>query len=726
MNGTANDGVATYTFPNNENNVTLRFDYTAPATDPEVVNINVTDGANTEIITEDPNYSVSQVGLRVFNSGTSDAVTPIPLQIAGKPSNVAPNASTLFVQVVNSSGSNPSVCEPLFAVGQTLDLDFAAQCDDPTQCINATESFQVNATPVTMINTGNPVTYTTVPVTLTDVGGGVPGAPIVINYSDVGKMRLHTRFDIPYGDNLNPQLATKSGSAITATSNQFIVRPFGFDIDFTDGRQNNGTGDVSYAADHTGSLFKIAGQPFDTTISAVGWEAGDDTNNDGIPDAGANLANNHVTPNFDQDSAAGGYKVKLSITGTKVPGGINGVLSDDDFDAFASGLNTHTVTYNEVGVIDMRADIVNTSNVVIPYLGTSAIEGKVLNVGRFYPNVFAVSQRVLTGRADLSCTPNSTFTYMNEPFAVQFTLTAKGLTDSGNYTTVNYRGDYAKLDTYAELSLVAIDDLAGASDVDYSTRLVNSSLPSSFAGTWSNGILALSGNLVFQRQASAAPDGPFPDMQIAFKPVDNDGVTIDPARVDVLTGLGVLNVDLDVFPTEPGTAAYALIAEHAFRYGRLIVNNAYGPETEDLALTFLVEYFDGTQFVRNTLDNCSVVDVADISFVGGTYTGDLDPGETVLTSPDTVTFLNGQTQGLQNVVSPTDSPLETSAPGEGNSGTVNITLNLSAAGLSYLGFEWDDQDNDYNEDPSAQLEFGQYRQHDRIINWQEIYNRATP
>ncbi len=246
------------------------------------------------------------------------------------------------------------------------------------------------------------------------------------------------------------------------------------------------------------------------------------------------------------------------------------------------------------------------------------------------------------------------------------------------------------------------------------------------AGTWSNGILALSGNLVFQRQASAAPDGPFPDMQIAFKPVDNDGVTIDPARVDVLTALGVLNVDLDVFPTEPGTAAYALIAEHAFRYGRLIVNNAYGPETEDLALTFLVEYFDGTQFVRNTLDNCSVVDVADISFVGGSYTGDLDPGETVLTSPDTVTFLNGQTQGLQNVVSPTDSPLETSAPGEGNSGTVNITLNLSAAGLSYLGFEWDDQDNDYNEDPSAQLEFGQYRQHDRIINWQEIYNRATP
>jgi MSHA biogenesis protein MshQ len=88
--------------------------------------------------------------------------------------------------------------------------------------------------------------------------------------------------------------------------------------------------------------------------------------------------------------------------------------------------------------------------------------------------------------------------------------------------------------------------------------------------------------------------------------------------------------------------------------------------------------------------------------------------------------LNGQTQGFENIALPTDSPLETSAPGENNSGTVNITLNLSAAGLSYLRFEWDDADADYNEDPTGQIEFGQYRMHDRIINWQEVYNSPTP
>tara|TARA_R110001592_G_scaffold226600_1_gene482765 strand:+ start:579 stop:12602 length:12024 start_codon:yes stop_codon:yes gene_type:complete len=730
-NGTVNNGAATYTFPATETSVKLRFDYTGPATNPEIVNINVTDNTNTELGTEDPNYSVSQVGLRVLNSGTGDAVTPIPLQIAGKPSNVNPIASILYVQVVNSSGTNPGVCEPLFSVGETLDIQFAAQCDDPTQCVTATETFQVNGTSVPLIDLPGPVNYTNVPITLTDVGGGVPGAPIVINYSDVGKMRLHSRFDIPFGDNVNPLLATKSGDTITATSNQFIVRPFGFDIDFSDGRANNGSGDTSYATDHTGSRWRIAGESFDTTVSAVAWESGDDTNNDGIPDNGADLSNNHVTPNFDQDSDAGNYSVQLSVIENKVPGGIAGLLTNDDFDGFAFGANTHSINYNEVGIIDLRADIVNGSNTVIPYLGTANVEGRVLNVGRFYPNLFAVTQKTLTGRSDLVCTPDSGFTYMNEPFQVEFELTAKGLTDSGNYTTVNYRGNYAKLDSFGELSLVALNDISGASDVDYTARLANSSVPSSFAGTWSSGVLTLSGDMIFQRNATATPDGPFPAMQIAFKPTDNDGVTIDPARVDELTPLGVLDVDLDIFPTEPGTAAYYLIDEHEFRYGRLIVNNAYGPETEDLALTFLVEYYNGSEFVRNMLDNCSVLDIADVSFVTGTYTGDLDSGETTLISPDTVTFLNGQTQGYENIALPSDSPLETSAPGEDilgnpNTGTVNITVNLSAAGLSYLSFEWDDADDDYNEDPTGQIEFGQYRMHDRIINWQEIYNSPSP
>ncbi|OGT74676.1 MAG: hypothetical protein A3H44_03280 [Gammaproteobacteria bacterium RIFCSPLOWO2_02_FULL_57_10] len=741
--GTDVDGTATYTFPVDENSVSIRFDYTGPATDPEVVSVNVSDGTQSELSPgEDPSLSVSQVGLRILNIGTNDDVTPIPLQIASKPSSVNPLASVLIVQAVNSSGTNPGVCEPLFDVGETLQFQFAAECDDPGTCNNTgldPETFEVNDTEVPLIDDGDPVNYTALDITLQDYSGE-PGAPIVIEYTDVGRMRLHTRFDIPLSDNLDPVLATKSGDTLDRASNQFIVRPFGFDIDFDNGRQNSGTGHASYAADHTGTLWKIAGESFNTTVTSVGWEAADDDSNlngdnanDGIPDSDASLANNRPTPNFELDSDATNYRVMLTVDENKVEaqGGIRAAnqLVDKFFDGFASGAVTHTIAYNEVGIIDLSARIVGqASEVETGYLNSGVnIRGYVRNVGRFYPNLFTVTDAVLNPRANAGCVPDSVFTYMNEAFGLELELVAKGLSDSGNYTTVNYRGNYAKLDTFAELGLVAIRDVDAASDEDMTTRLANVSMPTSFAGTWNNGILTLTGNMMFERNDPAAPDGPYPNMQIAFLPAENGdaGVTIDPER-NGLASTGVLNVDLDDGDPEPGDFEYYLIDEHEFRYGRIIVNNAYGPETEDLALTFLVEYFNGSEFVRNSLDNCTLIDVDDLSYVGTTYTGELADGETTLTSPDTVTFLEGQTQGLENVPSPTDDPLLTSAPGEGNSGTVDVELNLTAAGLEYLSFEWDDVGDDYDESPRGQIEFGQFRNHDRVINWQEIYNRPTP
>src|SRR5690606_11767251 len=160
-------------------------------------------------------------------------------------------------------------------------------------------------------------------------------------------------------------LAEKSGDTLDHISNLFVVRPFGFDIDFSDGRQNNGTGDASYALDENGSLWKIAGEAFDTTVTAVGWQGGDDLNQDGVPDAGALLSDNHPTPNFDQDSTQGDYSVKLTVTDNKVIGatgsGTLGMLTDDEFDSFVAGANTHTISYNEVGIIDLQAHIVDVN-----------------------------------------------------------------------------------------------------------------------------------------------------------------------------------------------------------------------------------------------------------------------------------------------------------------------------------------------------------------------------
>lgn len=721
LTGGADNGNASYEFPAGETDVTLRFNHTVSG----VVSINVTGqtSGETEDVTHDDDLTIAAAGLRFYNETLSSG--SILTQIAGKNSNVAPNSNTLTIQAVRTSNLNPSQCEPIFSAGETLTIGFAAECKDPGSCA-AAQTFQINGQNVSLVNDNagaGASGYTEVSIPITTQPSTAPAGTIVLNYSDVGQMELHAQYDIPF--NNDPAETYLSGDYLTGTSSMFIVRPFGFDIDFSDGRQTNGTGDVSYAADQNGSAFKIAGEAFDTSVTAVRWQSGDDANNDGVPDAGANLTDNGATPNFDQDSTAADYKVRLSVIENKVdvayPAyGVPGVLGTPNFDSFVSGVQTHSMTYDEVGIVDLRADIVDNSDVVTTYKGTSTVEGKVLNVGRFYPNLFAVSAAALTPRADASCSPASTFTYMDEEFGVAMTLTARNIAGA---TTQNYHGVYAKLDTLAELGLVAYQDRAALADVNLTTRLENAvsgGLPATFAADWVSGVLALNGRMLFAR--AAAPDGPYAGMEIGTLPTDNDNVTIDPGRYQ-LTATGVVNMNLDNGSNEAtGYTRYRIGAAHEFRYGRMIVNNAYGPETEDLALTFDVEYYNGSEFVRNALDNCSLIDAAELSF--NTYTAPLQAGDTTITA-GTTTVYAGQTQG----VSVSDDPLETSAPGEGNTGIVNLELDLSAAtglDMEYLQFEWDDAGDDYNENPQGQIEFGQYRMHDRIINWQEIYNTATP
>ncbi|MDT8427867.1 MAG: hypothetical protein RQ757_03785 [Pseudomonadales bacterium] len=721
LTGGADNGVASYSFPTGESAVTLRFNHTVPG----VVNFNVsgqTSGFG-EDPGEDPSLTVAAAGLVFFNETLLN--NSILNQIAGKPSNVGPNASLLTVQAVRSSDEDPQACAPIFAPNETLTIGLGVECKDAGSC-QAGETFQVNGQNIVLANDNGgtgAAGYQDVQLEFVTQPSGDTGASIILNYSDVGVMELHARYDIPF-DN-DPAETFLSGDFLFGTSNLFTVRPFGFDIDFSDGRQTNGSGDDSFAADADGSLFQIAGAPFDTTVTAMAWQAGDDTNNDGVPDAGANLTDNHPTPNFDQDSQAGTYSVQVSIIETKVPGGVNGVLTDDDFDNFVAGANTHTMNYNEVGIIDLRADLVDVNGDPLAYLGTDNIEGRVLNVGRFYPNQFTITDAVLNPRADQNCSPESEFTYMDEEFEVVLVLEANNLQGD---ITVNYRGAFAKLSAFADLNFAAITDVASADDINRSSRLLNVTMPVSYAPQWAAsapGVLELQGTLLISRADPAEPDGPFPDLQIAFKPQDSDGVTLPAAA---------LNVDVDTLASEPGDPLFALIAEHDFYYGRMLVNNAFGSEFEPLAITLRVEYFDGERFITNNLDDCTFIDANELSFVTGTFTGDLvevtnEPG---IVAPDTSTFHDGQIQGLQAATNPLDAPLTIDPTDDNAVGTVDIELDLSALGLDYLRFEWlgvgdgDTADDDFDEMPRAQIEWGQFRSHDRVINWQEVYNAPTP
>ncbi len=738
----SDNGVATYTFAPGEESVTLLLNYTVPAGAVQPVNINVQGVISNASELEDPNLEIAEAGLRFYNETLSNGT--IPYQIAGKPSNVAPLNQLLTIQGVRSSDNDPQQCVPLFDAGQTLTIGLAAECIDSGTCIGS-ESFSVNGETITLASDNSAAgasSYTDVDLEFVTQPSGDPGATLVLEYSDVGTMQLHAQFDIPFGFFGTPSpddpLAAPgySGDLMIGSSPEFVVRPFGFAIDFpgaegldrTDGLpadnfadRNNATVN-SFADDEDGTVFVYAGEGFDTVVTAMGWQSADDVDQDGQPDAGANLHDNRPTPNFylDSDGIADNYRIRLSVLENRVEalGGVRGEFTGDtlnynSFDNYAvaaSGLLN--LSYNEVGIIDIGAQLIDGSDDPVAYKGTDVINGRTDDVGRFYPERFVAPSLALLPRVSASCAPPSVFTYMGEPFGVDITLNARNVQGAN---TVNYRDVYAKLAAYGDLNFAAIEEVMSADNNDLTARLANASVPANFQADWSavqGGVLELDGNLIFSRATPADPDGPYDDLILAFVPEDSDGVTLDVA-------------DLDAEVTQ-GDPEYQEIARHQLRYGRLIINNAYGPETEDLAITFQVEYFDGDRFVLNADDGCTIINANQLSFVTGTYTGDLDAGETSITSPQATTFYQGQIQGVQSDVNPTDATLTITAAGENNSGTVDIELDLDALSLPFLQFRWPHENNDYDENPRAQIEFGQFRSHDRVIYWQEIYNGATP
>ncbi len=155
-------------------------------------------------------------------------------------------------------------------------------------------------------------------------------------------------------------------------------------------------------------------------------------------------------------------------------------------------------------------------------------------------------------------------------------------------------------------------------------------------------------------------------------------------------------------------------------WGRLRLQNNFGPETEDLFLPLSVQYFDGTNFVTHIADSCSQVT---LSFDG--YSGNLTSGETCVQdsgSPgDSGEGCAAAGLAAEQFLEPPllgDFNLFLKAPGTGNDGIVNVTAS-EESDAAWLQYDWDN-DGNHDNDSTATATFGIYRGNDRIINWQEI------
>ncbi|MDX1593513.1 MAG: DUF6701 domain-containing protein [Gammaproteobacteria bacterium] len=475
------DGTATYTWPGGESLVTLVFDYPVLVDgDSDTFTFDVIDDSGipaTEttglaLASDDPAITFANAGF-VFLDAPGGTAT-LPGQIAGKSSNLAPGAADPVLWAVRTD-TDTTACTALFPDGGDVTVELGSTCEDPGTCLAGTRVAVTNNGTTTAVanpqNTDGGSDYTDVLLRF----GADSQAALEFAYPDAGAIRLHARYPIPFDD------GTLSGEYVAGSSNAFVVRPFGFDVDFNldtdddglfddvlDDRANNGTGGASYAADADGSRFVMAGETFQAVVTAVTWAGDDDADNDGLPDPGADLTDNPATPNFGQEASAASVALQQILAAAMPADAILGSLSGATVTGFSAGRALASLSWNEVGILDLQARFDDADgDGTDDYLGTPVdlvnappqadpVAGGAPGVGRFYPARFVLKANV-PAFLDACTAGAAPFTYLGQGasdsseafgFATAPLLSVlpqrAGETDAAAFTW-NYRGSFWKL-----------------------------------------------------------------------------------------------------------------------------------------------------------------------------------------------------------------------------------------------------------------------------------------
>ena len=429
----------------------------------------------------------------------------------------------VFDSIANQiSGKDFSVT--VKAVGEDPDTGDCTILDyDGTKTITAYVIYQNPSSGSTdLLINGTSVSSTGTNISLNFTNGQ---CTFTANYPDAGQISI--RFE----DN---------AEGIVGDSNLFVVKPFGFYV--------SATGNPG-ASDANGAVFKKAGEQFELVVTAVNWQSADDSDNDGVPDSGADLSDNSITPNYSDT-------VNLTSTLVAPSGGANGSLSPTSITLSGGQGSDSTMTFTEVGIITVTATDSD-------YLGAGSISGVSGNIGRFIPDSF----RFDSNTENPAC--SSIFTYGGQSFTVDVSISA--INTNGDITQ-NYTGSFAKLD-FSGLSFEAM--------VNSTTNGDGTLTVSSTTVSFSNGVSTFTLPCVYDWSAEHNPE----NIGVKVTATDSDGVTGESISNYVPFRYGRLRVE----------NGYAPSAD------------------QNLTLNVYAEYYQNGEYVVNTDDNCTTYTDSDIS-----------------------------------------------------------------------------------------------------------------
>ncbi|MBE0485619.1 DUF6701 domain-containing protein [Marinobacter sp.] len=465
--------------------------------------------------------------------------------------------------------------------------------------------------------------------------GGI--AEIDIVYPDAGQMQLNALY--------SGSEATEDAGLLMPGADSFVSVPAGFCVSAVSSCSQG---------DETCPLFRKAGEPFDLTITAAGWQSDADVDF---------CAGNPVTPNFELPG------IPLQAELVAPAGGETGIVSPGSYD-HARAVDAETTValdQSEVGVFRFL-----TSPAPGAYLGRDLPQGRSAPVGRFYPDRFRVT--VDPGVFEAACGVGQ-FTYSGQPFGWLMTPTAmlEPLSVQGARTR-NYTSDGFRRLSVAGVSTLAPTEDAAATDINGDPIVFSVTQEAAELTVQEPGLMLFSFSLNDQFQYLKSP------------------VTrIEPFLPELV--FAILSVQ-DADGVEAEAAPYNFEPEASFeiRYGRLVMDNVFGPETvEALFMPFRIESFEGGRFVTHDADSCTTWTTTDIDSAEIHHALLADSG----------VFEKGAAGPLRL------EPV-------GTQGTDLLIWDVP---------DWlkDDWGNDGAlTDPSATATFGVYRGNDRIIYWREV------
>jgi len=523
---TADDGFALYTFvPGDAGQITLFL----RNTHFESLEINVTDGNSNSVGNNGGQLTFREKAFII----TDTAGNPITNQLSGKP----------FDVMVKAIGQDPN----------TGDCDIL----DYSGLHNLTATLHYN----TPAAGGSPIN-------LNGVDVSAVGTPISLNFINGTVV-----FPAYYNDAgaINFTITDNSDSTITGSSNVFVVSPWQYYIEAVGNPK---------ATDASGAVYVQSGENFTLNINAVCWNSADDSDNNLIPDDGADLSDNIVTMNYNPID----FTVKHTLI--MPSGGVTGTLTGIPVAITNGTVSVSNAQYNEVGIIRISA-ISNDHISVGDGLGVTGISE---NIGRFYP----VELRIINFTQVPAC--SNIFTYSDQFFNLTGSINALNIAGS---VTSNYTGTFVKLVE----SDISVDPLTGSGSFSLGTFNLN----------FNNGVsaIAISGN----RYGWGSPHNA-EDAVLRLTGADSDGV-------NCTESLGVNHADSNTVN---------------YRYGRLNIVNGYSPSDRILTLTVNAEYYKSDEpyrYILCTDDNCTTFVAADINLFN--YKDSLNVGETGVSSTISVT-----------------------------------------------------------------------------------------